>query len=164
MAGGPIYPYSAIPTDTTGRLFPVRYAGVGGNIAPNDQALGVVGSLGADATWDLRFLMPPAAAIPSGTLKLRVLMLSAANSGVVKYTVNDAVVAVGSSPSAATLTAETQSSITWVAGDSDKYKEDKVTLTASPAGNDVLVVGLKFQTSGWTLSVTLACIVSVIWE
>lgn len=164
MAGGPLFPSSAFPTDTIGRLFPGRYAGTGGNIAPNDQGLGVMASLSADATWDLRFQIPPAAAIPSGTMKLRILSIANAGSGALKVTVNDAVVAVGASPSAASLTAESQSTITWAGGDNDKYKETKVTLTASPAGSDILVVGLKFQTTGTTLAVVSVHSVSVIWE
>ncbi len=162
MAGGPIYPSSTFPADTSGRLFPNFYAGGGGNAAPHDEGLGVMASLSADATWELRFPMPPT--IPAGTLKLRVLSLANATSGVAKFTISDGHCAAGSSPSAATLTAETQSSVTWASGNADKYMETKVALTTSPSGNDQLIVAIKFQTSSWTLAVVSTHIVSVIWE
>lgn len=164
MAGGPILPNSAIPRDTQGRTFPSIYMGSGGNAAPNDQGLGVSASIAGDVTWDLRFLMPPAAAIPSGTMKLRVLSLANAGSGDCKFQVNDAIVAVAASPSAASLTAESLSTATWAAGEGDKYKETKITLTPTPSGNDVLVVALTFKTSGYTLAVVSTHIVTVIWE
>lgn len=162
MAGGPILACSALPTDTAGRLFPSIYAGAGGNASSHDVGLGVAASISADSVWELRFPMPPA--IPTGTLKLRILSLAAASTGACKFQVSDATVAAGASPSAATLTAETASTATWAAGDSDKYKETKVTLTASPAANDMLVVSLKFQTSGYTLAVPSTHIVTIIWE
>ncbi|HJT77679.1 MAG TPA: hypothetical protein VJ739_10805 [Gemmataceae bacterium] len=162
MAGGPIYPTSSYISDTAGRLFPNWYAGGGGNAAPHDEGFGVKASLDADATLELRFPVPPT--VPSGTLKLRILALANSSSNSAKLTVSDANVAAGSSPSAASLTAETQTTITWSSGDADKYKEAKVALTASPAGNDMLVVAVKFQTSGWTLAVVGTFLFSLIWE
>ena len=85
MSGGPISPISAYPADTAGRLFPYFYSGAGGNASPHDEGLGVQASLGADATWELRFPMPPS--IPTGTLKLRVLSLAEPTSGTAKFTV-----------------------------------------------------------------------------
>lgn len=162
MSGGPILPNSIYPGDTAGRLFPSFYSGAGGNVSPRDNGMGVMSSLSADATWELRFLMPPT--IPSGTLKLRLLALANAASGAAKVTVKDATVAAGASPSAASLTSETQTTVTWAAGDNDKYKEAKVPLTASPAGNDILVVALTFNNSGWTLAQVSTWIASIIWE
>jgi len=162
MAAGPIYPSSLYPGDTTGRLFPNFYSGAGGNASPVDQGMGVMASLSADATWELRFAMPPS--IPSGTLKLRLLALANATSGVAKVTVKDGRCPAGSSPSAASLTSETQTSITWGAGNNDEYMEAKVTLTTSPSGNDILVVALTFNTSGWTLAVVSTWLASIIWE
>jgi hypothetical protein len=164
MAGGPILPNSLFPGDTTGRLFPSFYGGAGGNAAARDEGMGVMASLSADATWELRFLLPPAAALPTGTLKLRLLALANAGAGDAKVTVKDAVVAAGASPSAVTLTSETQATLTWASGDNDKYKEAKITLSAVPVGNDILVVGLTFNTSGWTLAQVSTWIASIIWE
>lgn len=162
MSGGPVTPSSAYPADVTGRLFPIFYGGGGGNASPHDQGLGVMASLTADAVWELRFPVPPT--VPSGTLKLRVLSLSSSGAGVAKLTVSDAAVSAGSSPSGATLTAEAQSTITWTVGSADKYIETKVTLSATPAGNDMLVVAMTFNTTGWTLGVTSCHIPTVIWE
>lgn len=162
MAGGPIYHLAPYTADTAGNAFPNFYSGGGGNASPVDFGLGIAASLGADATWQLRFPMP--ASIPSGTLKLRLLQLANATSGTAKFTVKDGTVAAGSSPSAVSLTSETQSSVTWAAGENDKYKETKVTLTASPSANDMLVVAITFNTASWTLAQVLTTIATVIWE
>lgn len=162
MSGGPIYHLPPYTADTLGNAFPNFYAGAGGNAAPTDYGLGVAASLGADVIWQLRFPMPPT--IPTGTLKLRILQLANATSGTAKFTVSDTNVAAGASPSAATLTAETQSSVTWGAGDADKYKETKVQLTVVPTGNDTLVVALTFNHTSWTLAVPLTLIATIIWE
>lgn len=164
MAGGPIYPSSAYPADTVGRLFPNFYAGGGGNAAPHDEGLGVMASLSADATWELRFPVPPI--IPTGTVKLRVLSLANATSGVLKFTVKDGRCPAGSSPSGATLTSETQSSLTWSTGNNDEYMETKLALTGlgSLAGNDVVVVAITFNTTGTTLAAVSTHLVSLIWE
>src|SRR5438105_12408527 len=118
MAGGPIYPSSAYPADSSGRFFPTFHTGAGGNAAPHDEGLGVKASLDADATWELRFPMPPT--IPTGTLKLRLLALANVTSGVAKVTVKDKNVVAGASPSAAALTAEAQTTVTWAAGNNDQ--------------------------------------------
>jgi hypothetical protein len=162
MAGGPITPSSTYPADASGRLFPNFYSGGGGNAAPHDEGLGVKASLDSDATWELRFPMPPA--IPTGTLKLRLLALANATSGVAKVTIKDANVAAGSSPSAAGLTSETQVSLTWSSGQADKYQESKTALSSSPNGNDMLVVALTFNTSGWTLAAVSTWLATIIWE
>lgn len=159
---GPISPISTFPQDSNGLLFPNFYSGSGGNASPYDQGLGVAGSIGSDATWGLRFPMPPT--IPSGTLKLRLLCLANATSGVVKLTVSDGVCAAGSSPSAVSLTSETQTTLTWGAGDNDKYKEAKISLTATPSANNMLVVALTFNTTGYTLAQVLTVIPTIIWE
>jgi|SRR5579859_3240479 len=162
MAGGPIAPSSIYLGGASGNLFANFYAGGGGNAAAHDEGIGVVASLGADATAELRFPVPPS--VPAGTLKLRALLLANATSGTAKCTVKDATVAAPASPSAATLTGETQSSVTWAAGGADKYQEVKTTLTASPSGNDVLVIAITFNTSGWTLAQVLTAIFTIIWE
>ncbi len=76
----------------------------------------------------------------------------------------DADVADAASPSAAILTSETQASITWAAGDNDKYKTAKVTLTPTLAANDILVCDLVFNTSGWTLAQISTWFAFLIWE
>ncbi len=125
-------------------------------------------SLTADAVTELRFHVPPA--LPTGTLKLRILALANATSGAAKLTVSDGVATPAASPaacgnpSAVTLTAESQTTITWTTSENDRYKESKVTLTAAPVASDVLVVAVKFQTTSWTLAVVSTYIFTIIWE
>lgn len=167
MAGGPIFPSSAFPADTSGRLFPYFYNGAGGNASPHDEGLGVKASLDADATWELRYLMPPS--IPTGTLKLRLLALANATSGAAKVTVKDGVATPAGSPgssgnpSAASLTSETQTTVTWAASENDRYKLADVTLTAAPSAGDMLVVALTFNTTGWTLAQISVWIPAIVW-
>jgi hypothetical protein len=168
MAGGPIYPSSVYHADTAGRTFPNYYAGAGGNAAAHDLGIGVKASLDADATVEFRFPLPPA--LPTGTLKLRILALANATSGVAKLTVSDGTATPAASPgsagnpSAVTLAGESQTTITWAASENDRYKDSKVTLATVPAANDVLVVAVKFQSSGWTLAQVATFLLSLIWE
>src|SRR5579884_875466 len=128
-----IAPNSVYTSDTAGNLFPNFYTGAGGNAAATDYGWGLPASLGADVVLQLRYVMPPT--IPAGTLKLRVDCLANASSGNALFTVSDGVVAAGASPSAVTLSGETQTTLTWGASDADKYKEAKIPLThSSPSG------------------------------
>lgn len=158
MAGGPITPSSTYLGGASGNLFPNFYSGGGGNASPVEEGIGVVASLGSNATAQLRFPMPPT--IPSGTLKLRNLMLANATTGTVKYTVQD--INVAADPSSAALNSETQSSATISAADT--YTEVKTPLTSIPSGNDMLVVAVTFDATGWTLAQVLTCIFTIIWE
>ncbi len=242
MSGGPIFPNSAYPANSSGLLFPNFYAGGGGNVAPHDEGLGFAASLSSNAYWELRFACPPT--VPTGTLKLRLLFLANATSGIALLAVKDAAVPPANSPSAATLTNESPWSainvsgvtnttnptittstnhslavgnvvtITSVGGatgvngtftvqsvpssttftitlgtapgayttggtvtqqigagwtstsgyTADDYLELKVPLSATPAGNNMLVVALEGLTSGWTLATTLTVIASILWE
>lgn len=162
MAGGPLYHLPPYTADTAGNAFPNFYAGAGGNASPNDFGLGIVASLASDVVWQLRFPMPEV--IPAGTMKLRLLALANATSGAAKVTPSDGLTAAGASPSATTLTSDGLTTLTWAAGDNDKYKEAKVALSSAPAGNEMLVVALTFNTSGWTLAQVSTWIVTVVWE
>lgn len=164
MAGGPLYPSSAFPNDTGGNLFPSYYGGGGGNAAPHDEGLGVAASIASDLTWELRFAMPPS--IPSGTLKLRILSLANATSGTASFIVKDGRCPAGSSPSAAALSTEATVTTTWATGDADEYLEQKIALSTTPQGNDVLIVALTMHgaSSAWTLAAVSTHLVSVIWE
>jgi hypothetical protein len=161
MAGGPIFPSSAYPV-TGGRVFPNFHVGAGAN-SKHDEGLGVEASVGADATWRLRFQMPPT--LPSGTCKLRLLALANATSGNAKVNPKWASVAPEESPSGATLNAEGTSTLTWGAGDNDQYKELKITLDAdTPVASEMMVLDLVFETSSWTLAQISTWIASIIWE
>lgn len=163
MAGGPIGPSTVYLGGASGNLFPNFYAGAGGNASSHDEGIGVAASLASTSVAELRFPMPPS--IPTGTLKLMVRCLANATSGTALFTVSDASCGNGVSPSGLSLTSETQASVTWAAGDNDKYKDTKVSLTTSPAANDSLVVALTFNsTGGWSLAQTLTAMTWVLWE
>jgi len=159
MAGGPISPISQFP-GTAGSTFEYPYSGGGGNTTPVDFGMGVAASLAADGHWYLRFVLPPS--IPSGTAKLYLWAVANASSGVAKLTVKDAVVASGSSPSAASLTSETQVSITWTAA--DIYMTAKVSLTPTMVADEMLVVDLDFNSTSWTLAAVSVWYAVLIWE
>jgi hypothetical protein len=149
MAGGPIAPYSAFPV-TAGNCFPNVYVGGGAN-SKHEEGLGVAASIGADSTWRLRFRFPEV--IPSGTAKIELWALANASTGVAKITVKDADVAPAASPSAATLTSETQISMDWSSGAGvDQYKVASVAITPTPVAGDILVCDLVFNTASWTLA------------
>jgi hypothetical protein len=156
-----LLPASTYTTDTAGNLFPYIYTGSGSNIAVHDAGWGVAASLAASPVLELRFQMPPS--IPSsGTFKLKSYCLANASSGVAKYTPSDALVAAGSSPSAATLTADTQVSQTWSAA--DVYVVNTTTLSATPTGDGVSVVAVTFNATGWTLASIMSCRWQEAWE
>lgn len=164
ISSAPLQP-SGLPytSDTTGLLGFGYYAGGGGNASPTDFGLSVAASLSGDVTAQMRFQLP--SVIPQGTMKLRLLCLANATSGAAKFTVKDGICAPGASPSAVTLTSETQSTITWASGFADKYQEVKVTLTAVPSSNGILVVAITLNTSGYTLAQIMTMLIpTVIWE
>lgn len=150
MAGGPIFPHSAVPV-TSGRVFPNIHVGAAAN-SKHDEGLGVEASVGADSIWRLRFQMPPTS-LPSGTCQLRLVALANATSGVAKVNPKWASVAMEEDPSGATLNAEGTSTLTWSTGDNDQYKELTVTLDAdTPVAGEIIVMDLTFETTSWTLA------------
>lgn len=161
MAGGPLFPQSAVPV-TAGKVFPNIHIGAGAT-SKHDDGLGVMASVDADCIWRLRFQMPPT--LPTGTCKLRLLALANATTGNAKVNPKWASVAVEESPSGATLIAETVQTVTWASGDNDQYKELKVTLDAdTPVAAEIIAMDLTFETSSWTLAQISTWIATVIWE
>jgi hypothetical protein len=161
MAGGPIFPHSAVPV-TSGNVFPNIHVGAGAN-SKHDQGLGVAASIAADSIWDLRFWMPPT--LPTGTGKLKLWALANATSGNAKVNPKWVSVAAEEDPSAATPVAETVQTVTWGAGDNDQYKELKVTLDADTlVGGEMVVMRLVFETASWTLAQVSTWSAAVIWE
>jgi hypothetical protein len=142
-------PASTYTTDTSGNLFPYVYAGSGGNASAYDAGWGVVASLGADVVLQMRFQLPPN--IPAGTLKLvSYALANYTGSNEAQYTVSDAVVGSGASPSAATLTGDTQVTLnSWTA---DQYIISKTTLSGVPTADGVSVVAVTFNHTNWTLA------------
>ena len=166
MAGGPLFPSSAVPVTST-KVFPYVHVGAGAG-SKHDEGLGVMASLDGDAIWRLRFQMP--GTLPSGTCKLRLLALAVNGTGgaqVAKVNPKWASVAVDEDPSSATLQAEGTTTVSWAASgaDSDKYQEAEITLDGdTPVGGEIVAMDLTFETSGWTLSQISTWIASIIWE
>jgi hypothetical protein len=163
LAGGPIGFHSPFPV-TTDRVFPGFHVGAGAN-SKQDYGLQWQASVGADATWRLRFKMPPTT-LPSGTCKLEGFALANATSGAAKLNAKWASVAAGEDPSSATLVAEGTTTLTWAAGDNDDYKRFVVTLDAdTPVAGEIIVMDLVGETSGWTLAQVMTLTgLSIIWE
>jgi hypothetical protein len=174
MAGGPLLPSSIYVGGASGNLTESFYIGTtatGTGAVANYSALeGVtcVASLntgGVDALAILQFNIPPTGAIPTGTLKLRLLAMSNATSGTAKLDIIDAVTSPAAAIGASNFTTEAGSptiSQTWSA--IDVLVENKVTLTAAPTAGQVLTVILAFRNSGWTLAQMSTWQASLIWE
>ena len=162
MAGGPIFPSSLFPA-TGGRTFHSVYVGTGAGGASRTEGMGLEASVGADSTWQLQFDLPPA--LPTGTLKLRLLSISSAATGNLKFDVLWNKIGVSADPSAITLINEGSTQITWGAGSVGKLLESKVTLDATAAAaSDILPVNLTFLTSGATVASVTIHRASLIWE
>jgi hypothetical protein len=161
MAGGPILPSSVYLGAASGNLYPAFYIpATNTNAAGALEGIGVVASLGSDATATLQFNMPES--IPTGTFKLRCLAMANATSGVAKLTVSDKNVAAGASLGTSTLNAETQLSQTWATA--DILVENKITLTTTPSANDIVTVKAVFNSTSWTLAAASVWQFSLVWE
>lgn len=161
MAGGPIYPSSAMP-DTSGETFPNVHEGA--TNSRRTEGLGLAASISTDRTWELRFDLPPT--LPSGTLKLQILSLADATSGTVVVEPQwFAATPDVDTPDDETLTGEGDTTITWAAGDDDELKLTKINLDAAtaPVAGDTLIVHVKFDSTS-TLAVVSTHRISIIWE
>jgi hypothetical protein len=162
MAGGPIYPSSAVP-DASGEVFP--NVNVGGTNSRRVAGMGVANAtlLTANRTWHLIFELP--ATLPTGTCKLRLLSLANATSGALKFNPTWGSVAVEESYDTITTTAEGTQTVTWASGDNDQWKETKVILDAdTPVGGELIYMALVFEDTSTTLAVTSTHLASLIWE
>jgi hypothetical protein len=160
-AYGPIYPASAYPVDTTGRLFP-QFAPIV-TVFGKVRGMAVKASLDADAIWRVSFQLPPF--IPSGTCKLVLRGNAPATSGVAKVTPSWSKVGDGVDVSGVSLSAETQQSYTWSVSNSNLT--NKVTLTSPPAAGDenkMILMDLTFNTTSWTLAQISVWTAFLIWE
>jgi len=165
MAGGPILPSSVYLGGASGSLYPNFYIpNTNTNGAGALEGVGVVSSLTSSTNGYpavMQFNMPES--LPTGTLKLRMLAMANATSGVAKVTISDGKTSAGSNIGATTMTSETQTSQTWATA--DILVENKVTLTTSPSANDILTVVATFNsTSAWTLAAASVWQFSVVWE
>jgi hypothetical protein len=144
--------------DTPPRVFP-RFGGSGSDT----EGLGVEASVGADATWKLRFRMPPA--LPSGTGKLVLDLLVNATSGNAKVNPKWASVAVsGEDIDAKTLNAEGVQTIAAPAT-ANQTVQTKVTLDADTlVADEIVVMDLVFETASWTLAAVSTWLAYIVWE
>lgn len=146
-------------SDATGTITPGVYSGGGGNGAPYDFGFNLAGGVSSGIiALSLRFQMP--SSIPSGTFKFmsRCLTSQVVSANAIKYTISDADVGA-TSPSAATLTAETQTQLG--ATTTDAYLFTKTTLTSTPIANDVSVVQFQLNATGTPVT---NCNFFEIWE
>lgn len=128
----------------------------------HEEGLGIVASISSDATWRLRFWMPPT--LPSGTAKLKVWGLADAVAGTMQIRPWWASVAAGEDPSSATLNDEGATTLTWAADQDDTYKEAKITLDADTiVAGEMVIMDLVFEAAS-TLAVPSAYHVAIIWE
>jgi hypothetical protein len=176
MAGGPLLPSSWYVGGAGGNLSIQFYIGTTasgtGAVAGYSalEGIAVVASLAADALAVLQFNIPPTGAIPTGTLKLRLLAMANATAGIANLDIIDGVTSANASIGASNFTTEAGSptiSKTWTgsAGSTaDNLFESKVTLTAAPTAGQILTVILAFRTSGWTLAQQSVWQPTIIWE
>ena len=157
-AGGgtaPIIQASSKVPVTSGMVFPNVHVSAGSG-AKYFDGLGVADAttLTSDAIWALQYDMPPA--LPTGTAKLRLRCIANATSGAMKYNVKHAACATETDCSGLTLTASGTTTITWASGDNDQFKESDTTLSDVTA-DQIELVNLTFEDSGYTLAVTATC-------
>jgi hypothetical protein len=164
MAAGYVLPSSIYLGGAAGLLSSGFYApNTNTNSLGNIEGIQVVGSLASDALAALAFITPNP--VPTGTPKLRSLFQANATSGVAKYTVKDGNAGNSTNPGTAAMTTEGQTTLpTWTT--QDVLVESKVSLNGlgSPAVGDLLVVGIIFNTSGWTLTAVLNGMHMLVWE
>lgn len=162
MPSGPLHPVSRYPL-TSGRAFPNFHTTQ--SHARHIEGMGIEAALGADATWELIFELPPA--LPSGTPHLRLLALANATSGEAKVNPKHKSVSVEESAdlAGADYAAEGTQTITWSIGDADQWKEVKVPLDADTfAAGELLMLLMVFETTNWTLAAVSTWLASIIWE
>ena len=176
MAGGPLLPSSIYVGGASGALSVNVYIGTTatgtGAVAGYSalEGVSVVGALaGADALAVLQFNIPPTGAIPTGTLKLRLLAQANANAGIAKLDIIDGVTSPNTAIGASNFTTEAGSptlSVDWSVAPAgiDILVEKKVTLTAAPTAGQIVTVILAFRISGWTLAQASVWQGSLIWE
>ena len=78
MAGGPIFPFSAVANDTTGQITIGTHVGSARNF--EGMRVADASTLSANRTFNLLFAMP-VGSLPSGQLKLQVWATANATSG-----------------------------------------------------------------------------------
>lgn len=122
------------------------------NSAGYFEGIGVVSSLASSTNpYSATLQFNLGSTSTSTSLVLRALAFANATSGTAKFTVNDGLTAPFGKVGTTSLTAETQSSVTWTTADS--AMETLVTLATSPTSNGILTTRIDFNsTGGWSLA------------
>jgi hypothetical protein len=167
MAGGGLLPSSVYLGGAPGNLSSTFYVPATNTVANQGsiEGIGVVASLGAIASAILQFNAPEV--IPTGQLKLRMLGMANATSGIAYWQVQDGITSPGSSVGTTALTLEANQSLTWTTA--DILMESKQNLSIAPSANQIITMIINFaQQSGSLQAFTLAQISvwqpSLIWE
>jgi len=159
-----VAPHSAYAV-TTPRVFPNVHVSDGAN-SIHEEGLGVEASLGGDAIWRLRFMMPET--LPTGTPKLKLWGICDTASQVAKVDPKWVTIDVDGDPSGTAPASEGVNTVTWGAGDNDKYQEVKVTLDADTpsaiTAGTMVIMDLTFLQADWTLSEVSTWFPWIIWE
>lgn len=162
MAGGPIFPFSAIPA-TADRTFASTI--ITGSNSFIRSGMGVEASVGADSEWHLLYKMPPA--LPTGDPKTVMQGFSAAVAGSAQVNFYWASKATEEDLdlTLAGLNAEGTETITWAAGDDYVIKELRVDLDADTVIADEYIIAIVvFETTSWTLASVSLWDFPIIWE
>jgi hypothetical protein len=152
----------------SGNLYSAFYnPNTAGNNAGQLEGIGVIASLGVQAAAVLQFNMPES--IPTGSLKLRLLAMANASSGIAYWKTKDCVTSAGASIAAQSLLSEADQSLNWASSGPDLLFENKQNLSAAPAANQILTVLITFalqgsSTTAFTLAQASIWQPSIVWE
>lgn len=162
MKGGPLFPYTVVPLDTS-YVFPYTYTGSGPSTNKYEECIGALGPAGADRTCALRFRLPPI--LPEGSPYLELIAMSVATTGVAKVNPKWFCARSGDDPSSFTLAAEGTQTVTFTGSSPHRHLISRVPLdVTSFYGASTLCMNLVFETSGWTVAPITGWVPTIIWE
>ena len=148
MAGGPIFPNIEPYPVNSGLVFPqIHETNTNTRHYPG---LGVIASLGSNATWEVRWRIPET--LPTGTSNLR---LTAVANGTGNAQVNPTWnrIPAGSTLDIASLTAEGTTAIAITP--ENQVVTDIVLDAHTLVAGDLVVMDLVLESTGWTLAAPL---------
>jgi hypothetical protein len=160
MAGGPIKYFSAA-YPASGQVYPGYHIGTTNNRKWHGHRCEA--SLGSDAILELNFEAPQS--LPSGTPKLRCLVISDDTSGDGVINPAWASLPVGGDYDTVALNAEGNTTITWATGDNEELLEEIIVLDADTVVEDeIIIMQITFVSASWTLASISTWNFSIIWE
>ena len=163
MAGGPLYPSSPVFV-TSDKVGPGVHQGAASTGLRRNRGIQVVASLDVDADVELTWEMPPG--LPTGTGRVRLVGRTTGTGNAV-IAIDWVSVALNEDPSAMAYLSQGNSTLTFAAADSDKFKQiADVNLDAdSLVANEFVCMRLRMKGSGglWTLNQILTLQPSIRW-